>query len=107
MSYCFPAFRDAHKADVSTVTGRALAFIRRIHLVERRKKARSMFQLETTVPSVKGISRPVQASFYLKFIVSRVLEGKHTLVPQSLMQTKPLPIAIWLHTLKRREVLYG
>lgn len=55
-----------------------------------------MFQLETTVPSVKGISRPVQASFYLKFIVSRVLEGKHTLVPQSLMQTKPLPIAIWL-----------
>ncbi len=55
-----------------------------------------MFQLETTVPSVKGISRPVQAGFYLKFIVSRELEGKHTLVPQSLMQTKLLPIAIWL-----------
>ncbi len=55
-----------------------------------------MFHPETTVPSVKGISRLVQAGIYLKFIVSRVLEGKHTLVPQSLMQTKRLPIAIWL-----------
>ena len=56
-----------------------------------------MFQLETTVPSVKGISRPVQAGFSLKFIVSRVLSFKHTLVPQCLMQAKRLPIAIWLH----------
>ena len=55
-----------------------------------------MFQLETTGPSVKGISRPVQAGFYLKFIVSRVLSFKHTLVPQSLIQAKRLPIAIWL-----------
>ena len=55
-----------------------------------------MFHPETTVPSVKGISRPGQAGIYLKFIVSRVLEGKRTLVPQSLMQTKRLPIAIWL-----------
>ena len=56
-----------------------------------------MFQLEMTVPSVKGISRPVQAGFYLKFIGSRVLSFKHTLVPQSLMRTKLLHIAIWLH----------
>ncbi len=55
-----------------------------------------MFQLETTVPSVKGISRPVQAGFSLEFMVSRVLVGKHTLVPQCLMQAKRLPIAIWL-----------
>ena len=55
-----------------------------------------MFHPETTVPSVKGISRPGQAGIYLKFIVSRVLSFKHTLVPQSLMRTKLLHIAMWL-----------
>ena len=55
-----------------------------------------MFHPETTVPSVKGISRPGQAGIYLKFIVFRVRSFKHRLVPESLMRTRLLHIAIWL-----------
>lgn len=47
-----------------------------------------MPQTEMTVPSVKGIPSPAQAGSCLELVVSRVLDGKRTLVPRRLIQVK-------------------
>ncbi len=66
-----------------------------------------MPQTEMMVPFVKGISRPVQAGICLKLAGSRVLDGKHALIPQCSMQGKRLPIAVWLLVVgTRREVAH-
>lgn len=55
-----------------------------------------MSQTEMMVPHVTGIPGPAQAGSYPELAVSRVLDGKHALVPQCLIPVKQLPIAIWL-----------
>ncbi len=55
-----------------------------------------MPQTEMMVPHVTGIPGPAQAGSYLELAVSRVLDGKHALVPQRLILVKRLPIAIAL-----------
>lgn len=57
-----------------------------------------MSKIELTVSPVKGISRPAQAGSCLELAVSRVLDGKHAIIPLRLILVKriPIPIAIWL-----------